>query len=215
MQFCELLDTDIHLGKLFTKCPDLGIGVLGATVDFAFGLIGWRHDSATSSYGIRGVLLGIARVEVIGIDARWSVALMKTIEAIRDRAFMEFVGESMRLNSASVDANLPVSMLILATRPVPAIIRAAPVNLGPEAIFGGFEWSNLVVVTDDKSDGLSLDVSKPCVIPGRNWGWLTTAAFTEFYRGFVRGMIAHAKFSFQNLAMPRAISSSAVVSLLA
>lgn len=116
-------------------------------------------------------------------------------------------------------SQLSVAPCAFGSSPLPALIRVALVNFFPKAIFYGARMAQPVMVTGYKTNRLPFDVAslKGCILG--YGGELPTPAVAvavgDFIRGFVRGMIGHAKFSFQNLAVPRAVGSSAVVSLLA
>lgn len=179
MHLCELLNARTHLSKLFTKCPDLGIGMLSATIGFTFDLIRWRHDGAASGDSICGVLLGIASVKVIGIDTRWPIAVMQAIETFGNGALVEFVRKAMRLDCAPADANLPVTVLIVATRPVPAITWAALVNLCPEAICCGPDRPVPDRVTNDKANRFACHMPKFSIVADRSGGRLSATALAK------------------------------------
>lgn len=199
MQICKLLNTDIHLGELLTKCSDLGIGVFGTTVCFAFDLVGRRHYGATSSNCICGVLLGGSGVKMGGIHTAGPVAMVKTIKSVGDGSVMEFVRKAVRFNVAAVDSDLPVSMIVAAPSPVPAVAKATLVDLCPKSFIRWTYCSNLVVMAANKANGLTFNVSESRIAASRNRGRLTTAAFTEFYSGFVRGIIAHVASPFSTI----------------
>ncbi len=135
--------------------------------------------------------------EPVGDVSWWVVCVARVADQrpIWDCSIMQRIGDTRRFFwmriRACADLQLAVSVSILCAGPRPAIIWAALVNLFPEAISDGTQGSDLIVVTDDKSNRLPLDVTKLGVVSLCNRGRLTTAAFTEFYRRFVRGMIVH------------------------
>jgi len=179
MQIGKFLNTDFHLGKLFPKCSDLGIGVLGKAVGFAFHLVGWWHNGAPSRNGIRCVLLGISHIKVIRIYTAWPVTLMKAIKSYGDWAIMEFIRKAVCSYCAPIDSDLPVPVLIAATCPIPTAVWPILVDLCPEAVFG---WTDRPIpdrVTNDKANRFARYMPKSGIIADRNGSRLPTAALAK------------------------------------
>lgn len=145
------------------------------------------------------------------VAAWWVIADVQYMHPIGDWPIMDLIRNAVSRQRSIFASDAPVIARASAASPFPALIRAALVNLSPES----FIQSLALMVVVYKSQRFTLYPSMLAVVLSSNLSSLSTPAMAVTIRDFVcwfaRGMIVHAKFSFQNLATPRAISSSAVV----
>lgn len=104
--------------------------------------------------------------------------MVADVQSIRNRAIVKFIGKTVGKHGfAARFANLPVTKLVLIGLPLPALMRAAPVNMLPEAIF---DWlSDMVIV--NVIGGLAFDNAVFCPGVSRHGSWGAAAAFAKFW----------------------------------
>lgn len=82
------------------------------------------------------VILRGAGEQVRGVDTRRVVATVANMETVRDGAVVQYVAVAMGVFVPRADEEMPISSWKSTGSPEPAI--AGLIDLGPEALFGGF-----------------------------------------------------------------------------
>lgn len=131
------------------------------------------------------------------------VATMTNKHAFGNRAIMKFIGDTMGKGSRiRTHSNKTISLFAARTCPEPTSISF--VNFDPKSFrqwfIGLMTWFAASVMTVNKSSRLAFNISFFAICKSRNRCGQSTTAFAEFYRGLVRGMIVHSKFSLLELA---------------
>lgn len=128
-----------------------------------------------------------AKKQMPGIAARWVVAAMQHLECLIHETVMQFVGDPMGTQHTVADSYSPVAISIFRSRPIPAVIGAASIDLPPQP----FSYGAALFMMIDEPYGLAFDMPTFAICGLGNWGGLSAATFAQFYGGVVRGMIVH------------------------
>lgn len=170
--------------------------------------IGLRFSArlATLANHIGAIVGGCSQEQMGGVHAARIVfsvwAVMADIHAVWDRAKVKFVAEAMRLVGLLLEGCHAVSVSIERPLPYPALGNVASLDLCPERFFAGAETHGVPVMAVDEPDGFALDLAASNSVSFGEWGKLPTTAVAITVGNFVRGMISHSEFSFQNLLTP-------------
>jgi hypothetical protein len=154
---------------------------------------------------ITNVVGACSKKEMRRINTRSVITAMTNKHAFGDRAKVQVIRQTVSHPPPSrLDVTIPFDIDI--ALPVPTFIGRAGDNILPERhIFGSDTGFPSVRMPLEIVSWLALDVSKAGISAGRNLGRLAAATFTEFYRGFVRGILHGVTVSFQTVNKPGAL----------
>lgn len=183
-QLGERMYFHICLLKLVSQRTHLLIRESCTTAKFTPNIISWRWAIASFCNHIVHIVQMGANKQMIWIYARWIIAAVANMKAVRYFAEVEFVRDPMRsLGTFGSFAHLykSVPMFAFARLPLPAFVWTALVNLFPKPFFDGSCFSNLVVMPRYKSNGHTFNVPQLLVRSCGDWGGKPAAAFAKFY----------------------------------
>ncbi len=159
---------------------------------------------AAFRHHIVNVVLMCAKKQMSRIDTGRIIASMKHPQSIGDLSQRRyFITHAMRRGVrmlAVIQANMSIPVLVAMPHPIPTFIGAAHVYLFPKALC---EWAECVLCA---AHVMTRNVSAFTAWKLGLWERCSATAGAQLW-GFVRGMICHSKFSFQNLLTPRDDSS--------
>lgn len=180
VQTSKLGDGITASGKLLSKLFDLLVCKKSATNLLALQLV-----VAAFLLAIRHVVIVGASKQVIRIATRWVIALVQNVQAVWDWAVVQFVGKAMGADLVSFAINLArqdaISIAVVVPSPKPTLGIFALVYMLPKAFFECLPWPNVVVMTNDKSPWLTLDVAAWRVRVFGDWCGLTASTFAKLW----------------------------------
>lgn len=154
-------------------------------------------------FAIVHVVFVRAKKEVCRIDTAGIVAFMKAIKTSRDCAVMKLIRKTMGQSRLVLHFECAIALAVGSCRPLPAFVGAALANFGPESFLRRSSLnSHLAAMTGQEAHGVAFAVTASFRSHFSDWSGITAAAFAEFYRGLVRGMIVHVNSPFMTLTTP-------------
>ena len=127
--------------------------------------------------------------------------------------FRSLIANAMRSHIVPTAFNLfpdnAVSIAVVISRPRPTVIGAALIDFLPKALFDRRSRPDVIVMPNDESKRLTLDVASLGFVTLGNWRGLAASTFAEFCWSLARGILGvHKKFTFL-LPKPRTPASVA------
>lgn len=181
----------VGIRKLFSPGAYLGIGEKCRRMIFAMLAVAWRQGTALS-VGVEKIVGVGSKKEMRGVDAGRIIpawAIVADQHAVWNWPIVQFVRDAWRFSHTWLCARsclqLTVPVTVLASSPQPAIVNVAPIHLLPESLYEGTHGPDLVVMSDDKANGMTFGMSQLGIASLGNWSRLTASTFTEFLGGFL------------------------------
>lgn len=182
MQSREGSHSHIGNGKFISELSCLRIGENASRAITALPMVNRWLATATLLEHVLSVIFCCAEKQVVGIATRGIIAFMETVKVIGDRAIVKLVRVAVSAHIASVYPKLTVAIWLLASLPFPTFVRAALVELFPEANFGRAHGAQSYVMTNNKAYRLTFDMTQLGIAPYGNGREFSATAFAKSAR---------------------------------